>query len=92
MGGRPHLLAAHWHAMLLSPALTLPNPTFPSRTKTTLAGMVDCGPILPAFPGQRPAEAALVITNPTDRPLEVVGLDLDARHREDEEALRGLDM
>ena len=52
--------------------------------------VVDCGPALPAFPGQRPAEAAFVITNPTDRPVEVVCVELDARLRADEEALRSL--
>lgn len=56
------------------------------------AGLVDCGPILPAFPGQRPAEGTLMITNPTDRPVEVVCLDLDHRHQDDEEALKMLDM
>jgi len=54
--------------------------------------VVDCGPILPAFPGQRPAEGGLVITNPTDQAVEVVCLDLDGRQREDEEALRSLEM
>lgn len=55
-------------------------------------GVADCGPALPAFAGQRPAEAELVISNPTDRTIEVVCPDLDVRHREEEEALRSLDM
>lgn len=56
------------------------------------AGLVDCGPVLPLFPGQQPAEAMLTLSNPTDRPVEVVCLELDQRHRQDEEALKGLDM
>jgi hypothetical protein len=55
-------------------------------------GVVDCGPVLPALPGQWPAEAALTLTNPTDRTVEVVCLDLDPRYREEQEALRALDM
>lgn len=51
---------------------------------------VDCGA---ALPGQQPpAEAALVLSNPMDRPVEVVCLELDEQHRQDEDALRSLDM
>ncbi len=52
---------------------------------------LDCGPILPAFPGQVPCEAPLQLTNNGDLPVEVVCLDLDQRQQRDEEALRGLD-
>jgi hypothetical protein len=55
-------------------------------------GVLDCGPVLPAFPGQRPAEGAITLTNPTDKPVEVVCPDLDERARAEEEALRALDM
>lgn len=52
----------------------------------------DCGAVLPSFPGQRPAEGGLVISNPTERAIEVVCVELDAPRREEEEALRSLDM
>lgn len=50
----------------------------------------DCGA---ALPGQRPpAEAVFVLSNPTDRPVEVVCPELDEQHKQDEDALRSLDM
>jgi hypothetical protein len=54
--------------------------------------VLDCGAILPRFPGQQPAEATLQLRNLGDRPLEVVCLDLDKQYQADEEALRSLDM
>lgn len=54
--------------------------------------VVDCGAILPRFPGQKPAEATVQLTNHGDRPVEVVCLDLDRQYQADEEALRSLDM
>lgn len=54
--------------------------------------VVDCGAVLPSFPGQRPAEASFTLTNPTDRAIEVICSDLDAQQRGDEEVLRSLDM
>jgi hypothetical protein len=54
--------------------------------------VVDCGATLPGFPGQRPAEAQLMLENPTDKPVEVVCPELDARQQEEEDALRALDM
>ena len=53
---------------------------------------VDCGAILPRFPGQRPAEAVVQIRNLGHRPVEVVSLDLSSQYLADEEALRSLDM
>lgn len=53
--------------------------------------LVDCGSILPLFPGQKPAEAALELTNTGGQAVEVVCLDTDTRYLADEEALRGLD-
>lgn len=38
---------------------------------------VDCGAILPRFPGQQPAEGTVVLSNLGDTPVEVVCLDLD---------------
>ena len=54
--------------------------------------LVDCGAVLPTFPGQRPAEASFMLTNPTDRAIEVICSDLDVQQRSEEEALRSLDM
>jgi hypothetical protein len=54
--------------------------------------LVSCGPILPAAPGQGPAEGRLELYNPGDRPVEVVCLDLDQQRLLEEQALRAADM
>lgn len=55
-------------------------------------GVVNCGAILPKLPGQKPAEASLVLRNLGDKPVEVVCLDLDSKYWADEDALRALDL
>lgn len=54
--------------------------------------VVDCGAILPIFPGQQAAEATVQLTNPCDHPVELVCLDMDKQYCEDQETLRSLDM
>jgi hydrocephalus-inducing protein len=49
--------------------------------------LVDCGPILPKFEGQKPNEVLLKLVNPSSYPIEVFNLDFDEAFNEQDQYL-----